>query len=90
MEYEFQSLKELYDRIHPALKARSNEFKKIGFKEVNDSDIWNYLTENKWKKTENLTLSEMVNDIFDVKYDDVLNYMIKKLSKDMRNPNFSN
>ena len=89
MDYEFKSLKELYERIKPALKARRNEFKKIGLSEVSDSDIWNYLTENKWKITENLTLSEMVNDIFEVKYDDVVNNIIRKVSKDNRDPNFN-
>ncbi len=29
-------------------------------------DIWNYLKLNKWRYDQNLTISEMVNDIIDV------------------------
>ena len=80
MDYEFKTLKELYDRITPALKCRTNEFKKIGYS-VREADIWNYLTEKKWKECISLTLSEMVNDIFDVNGDDLIKYIIEKSKK---------
>lgn len=87
MEYEFKSLKELYDRITPALRSKCTEFKKTGFREIKESDIWNYLTDNKWKSALELTLSDMVNDIFSVNGEDITDYMIKKVSDEKRLPN---
>lgn len=88
MEYEFKSLKELYDRITPALISKCSELKKLGFSFIKEADIWNYLTSKKWKNSSELTLSEMVNDIFEVKGDDVNNYIVNKISEEMREPLF--
>ena len=49
-------------------------------------DIWNYLKLNKWMKTKNLSISEMVNDIIDVdieKVDSFLKEKIKNTERDM-------
>lgn len=49
-------------------------------------DIWNYLKLNKWIKTKNLSISEMVNDIIDVdieKVDSFLKERIKNTERDM-------
>lgn len=49
-------------------------------------DIWNYLKLNKWIKTKNLSISEMVNDIIDVdieKVDSFLKERIKNTKRDM-------
>ena len=49
-------------------------------------DIWNYLKLNKWIKTKNLSISEMVNDIIDVdieKVDFFLKERIKNTERDM-------
>ena len=47
---------------------------------IEEEDIWNYLKEVKWKKTLDLSLSEMVNDILNC--DDILidNYLKTKLN----------
>lgn len=88
MDYEFKSLKELYDRITPALTAKCSELRKLGFSHIKEADIWNYLTSKKWQHSSELTLSEMVNDIFDSRGDDINNYLIKKVSIEMREPLF--
>ncbi len=87
MDYEFKSLQELYSRIYPALKSKRDELKKIGYN-MQEADIWNYLTDNKWQKSVELTLSEMVEDIFSLSEEDVANYMINKVSN--RDPNLEN
>ena len=49
-------------------------------------DIWNYLKLNKWIKTKDLSISEMVNDIIDVdieKVDSFLKERIKNTERDM-------
>jgi len=88
MNYEFKSLRELYDRIKPALRTKCNEFKKIGYSEIKESDIWNYLTDKKWINSKQLTISEMVEDIFSISEGEMTNYMIKKVSQEMREPYF--
>lgn len=88
MDIEFSSLKELYDRIKPALTTKKNELKKIGYTFIKEADIWNYLTQTKWLTSKELTLSEMVSDIFSAKEEDINKYMIDKISKEKREPSF--
>ena len=58
MDIEFKNLEELKSRITPALETKVKEINSFVTKE----DIWNYLKE-KWKKTNNLTLYDIINDI---------------------------
>ena len=87
MDLEFKSIKELYDRIEPALRTKKYELKKLGYL-VSEADIWNYLTSSKWINSVNLTLSEMVNDIFSSSGNDISNYLINKIPSDIREPYF--
>lgn len=64
MDLAFNSLDELYKRIKPALNVKVKEINRIGFKNINEEDIWNFLKETKWSKSVDLLLYEMVNDIF--------------------------
>lgn len=84
MDFEFKSLKELYDRINPALISKKDEFKKIGYNYIKEADIWNYLTDTKWKSSTSLTLCDMVNDVFNTKIEDINKYLMKE----EREPNF--
>ena len=63
---EFNSVKELYERLEPALKTKCKELKRINYYYIKEEDIWNYLKEYKWKKTSNLNLFEMVDDILNI------------------------
>jgi len=63
MDYEFGSLKELFKRVSPALTARQEEFRRLGYSNIKGLDIWNYLIETKWKNGKNLMLSDIVSDI---------------------------
>lgn len=66
MDYEFQSLKELFDRVRPALKAKEVEFHRLGYPKVQEMDIWNFLLDDKWKSGKNLMLSDIVSDIMNL------------------------
>lgn len=59
---EFRNLEELYNRVKPALYSKLMELYRLGYKIVNEKDIWNYLV-NEWKNDKDLTLAKMVNDI---------------------------
>ena len=43
MNFEFRNLKELYERLKPALRTKTNELKRIGFNYIKEEDIWNCL-----------------------------------------------
>lgn len=63
MDIEFNSAAELYGRVKPALRTKLAELKREGYYYLTMEDIWNYLKENKWYESKNLSLSDMVSDI---------------------------
>ena len=63
MDINFSSEEELYKRLLPALRTKQTELKRTGYKNINEKDIYDYLKINKWKKSRNLTLYEMVDQI---------------------------
>lgn len=71
MEYTKQI--DLYRAVIPAfnVKHRLTLYSK---KEITNKDIWLYLANNKWKNSQNLTISEVVNDIITVDIDKLYNY----------------
>ena len=88
MDYEFSSKEELYQRVKPALKAKINEFHRLGYDYVQDVDIWNYLIENIWCKAKDLMLSDIVNDILHVKIKKIDDYLKDKMSSTKRTQYF--
>ncbi len=60
---EFTSQYQLYQRLIPAFNVKHRLLKYNNTLSITNEDMWNYLIENKWKKSYGLTLSEMVNDI---------------------------
>jgi hypothetical protein len=77
---EFKSLKELYERVKPALYSKQKEVKRLGLKYVTEKDIWNYLVENVWKTKENLELHELINDILYANNYDLNEYAMRKVN----------
>ena len=68
MDIEFKDIKELYKRVVPALRCKKRMFLKKGIN-VKEEDIFKYLAKEKWSKGNNLTLSDIVSDIINVKED---------------------
>lgn len=66
MDYDFKTQEELYIRVKPALHAKLQELKRLNYKGIKETDIWEYLVEVKWKKAKNLMLSDIVSDIIHV------------------------
>ena len=67
---EFNNLLELKQRITPALITKVKEINSY----VTEEDIWNYL-KIKWKKSTNLTLYDIINDIIKLKKEDIEEYV---------------
>ena len=76
---EFNSLKELYERVKPALYSKQKETRRLGLKYVTEKDVWNYLVENVWKSKENLELHELINDILYANNYDLNEYAMRKV-----------
>ena len=89
MDYEFDSLADLFKRIQPALKVRNNEFQREGFSSVKNIDIWNCLVEKKWKVANGLMLSDIVSDILNISYNQVESYL-KEKNKNQNTQTFEN
>ena len=66
---EFNNLLELKERITPALTTKVKEINSY----VTEEDIWEYL-KIKWKKSTNLTLYDIINDIINLKKEDIEEY----------------
>lgn len=77
----FRNLDELYNRIKPALYSKVQEIKRNGISYIKEEDIWNYLSLNKWKNSESLTLNDMVSDILNLKEEDVKSYVLDLVKK---------
>mgnify|MGYP004498285735 FL=1 len=63
---DFNSLKDLRNRLEIAMTTKVNELKDNGITYITNDDIWNYLTSTKWKNAKGLTLSDMVDDILKI------------------------
>lgn len=63
MDFSFNTKEELFVRVRPALNAKLQELRRLNYYNITEMDIWNYLSENKWSKTKNLSLSDIVSDI---------------------------
>lgn len=75
MDFEFHSLEELWNRVHPALRVKVKDFKRLGLNNFSDRDIWDYLIESKWKQGVNLMLSDIVDDIMKLDSSEFIKYM---------------
>lgn len=76
MDIEFGSLKELYQRLEPALSVKAAEFKRCDL-DVSKQNIWDYLAKSKWSLSNNLLLHQMVSDILNLKYNEILEFLSK-------------
>ena len=87
MDIEFNSIKELYDRLKPALNSKVNELKRYDIDYIKANDIWNYLKETRWKISKNLVLCDMVSDIFSLDNQVIDNYVKEEIRKKKVKPN---
>jgi len=63
---EYRSQKELYLNLIPALNVKIKLLRRSNYKDITREDVWNYLRDNKWKYSVDLTLADMVQDIIHV------------------------
>lgn len=79
--YEYKNQFELYQNLIPALNVKLRLLKNNDYNNITKKDIWNYLKENKWRTSIDLTLADMVNDIIHADNKEIDIYL-KKNKKD--------
>ena len=75
---KFKDLKDLYNTVLPALKAREEELHREKFVMISKDNIWNYLLEEKWIMEDNLDISSIIDDILNVDGYKVSKYINKE------------
>ena len=60
---EYTSQFELYNKLLPVFKVKKRLIQYSKYNHITNEDIWHYLIETKWKKSYNLQISEIINDI---------------------------
>lgn len=71
----FGTLKDLYERVLPALKFKVKELKNNHLSFVTEKDVWDCLRKNKWNGETDLTLYDIVNDILFIEEKEILDFM---------------
>ena len=87
MDIEFNNVKELYERLKPALNTKITELKRNDLDYINVEDIWNYLKDSKWSKDNNLLLYQMVDDILNLDNIEIDEYVKGEIRKKVIKPN---
>ena len=64
-----------YNNVKPAIISKLEEFRLLGYHEVSESGLWEFLTSKKWKKVkEDIRLYEIIDDILSVKVSDYISF----------------
>lgn len=90
MDIEFNNVKELYERLKPALNTKVTELQRNDLDYIKVEDIWNYLKDSKWSKANNLLLYEMVDDILNLDNNIIDEYVKGEIRKKVIKPNLEN
>ena len=78
-----QKIKDYRNEVEPALKSKKEEFLLLGYDQVTEEDIWNYLWQKKWIKMKSeLRLFEIVQSILTIKIGDFMNFQTVEALKE--------
>jgi len=81
MNENFNSLDELKERLKPALVTKRREMNRSGYAFIDEEDIWNYLKENKWIISNDLSLYQMVTDILNAENAKISDFLQRRLMR---------
>jgi hypothetical protein len=64
-----------HSQVGPVLQSKLEEFRILGYMEISEPELWEYLLKKKWKKVkEEIKLHQVIQDILSVKVSDYLSY----------------
>ncbi|UQZ76627.1 post-transcriptional regulator [Niallia circulans] len=69
----------IYDQyrsqVKPVLNSKIEEFHLLGYETIKEDELWVFLTNKKWRKpAQDIRISELVQDILNVKVADYMNF----------------
>ncbi|TXC90063.1 competence protein ComN [Metabacillus litoralis] len=71
------------DHVKPAIRSKLEEFILLGYRDVSEEKVWNFLKNKKWRKTPELFVHEVVRDVLSLKVGDFMNYAtVESFKKD--------
>lgn len=65
-DIKFNNLDELYHRILPALRVKTEELKRLKLTHIKEEDVWSYLVNRVWNNKEFLDVYGLVDDIINI------------------------
>ncbi len=74
MDMEFGSEEELYKRLLPALRSKVRELKLAGLI-IKEEEIWEILKSKTWKNSQDLSINQIVSDIFCLTIEEVESFI---------------
>ncbi len=81
MENKFNSQRDLFNKLKPALKTKVHELERSGIRYIREIDIWDFNKENSWRNATGLTIASMVNDILNTDEKLYIEFTLKRLRK---------
>ena len=87
MNDEFKTIDDLFKRLKPALYSKVIELKRKGLDYIREEDIFNYLLETSWSEKDNISISELTNDILYLDDNLITNYVMNIFKNTERNIN---
>ena len=75
---EYNNLTELYKALLPAFNVKQRLLSITIYHNLTNQDIWKYLAVNKWRRSNDLTIADMVNDIIMIDAKEIINYKGEK------------
>ena len=79
-EIKINSKEELYTKLKPALNTKIEELRTKGIGYIKIGDLWEYLSQDVWTKSKDLTLSQCVDDILNASEIELKQYIKNKMS----------
>ncbi|MEH7178885.1 post-transcriptional regulator [Neobacillus vireti] len=71
-----------HTQVKPALVSKLEEFRLLGYIDVSESNLWEFLLKKKWKKVkEEIRLYEIIDDILSVKVSDYISFTTIEMYK---------
>lgn len=74
---KFKTIEDLYNTILPALKSKCQDLHLEKYVMISENDIWEYLISNKWLDSNNLELSNVVDDILNADGSEISKFIKK-------------
>ncbi|MGG4125531.1 post-transcriptional regulator [Bacillus licheniformis] len=62
------------DHLKPFLRSKTEEFRILGYDDIEIEKLWSYLLNKKWKNRKDVQIHQLAGDILSVKIGEFMNY----------------